>query len=70
MMNLFETAAATVRWLTGFGRPRSGRRWNLSFTADGTTYPEAQANAMGRCNSDQRTNGRCQLRTAVCADGQ
>ena len=34
------------------------------------TYPEPQANAMSRCNYDQRTNGRCQLRTAVCADGQ
>ena len=48
----------------------TGRRWNLSFTAGGSTYPEAQAAAMSRCNSDQRTSGRCQLRTAVCADGR
>jgi hypothetical protein len=46
------------------------RRWNLSFTAGGLTYPDAQAAAMGRCNSDERTQGRCQLRTAACADGR
>jgi hypothetical protein len=34
------------------------------------TYPEAQVNAIGRGNSNQRTDGRCQLRTAVCADGR
>jgi hypothetical protein len=46
------------------------RRWNLSFTAGGTTYPEAQNAAMGRCNSDERSQGRCQPRTAACADGR
>jgi hypothetical protein len=46
------------------------RRWNLSFTAGGTTYPEAQSAAMGRCNSDERSQGRCQPRTAACADGR
>jgi hypothetical protein len=47
-----------------------GRRWKLSFTSGGITYPDAQKAAMDRCNSDQRTRGRCQLRTAVCADGR
>jgi hypothetical protein len=46
------------------------RRWNLSFTAGGNTYPEAQNAAMGRCNSDERSQGRCQPRTAACADGR
>ena len=46
------------------------RRWNLSFTAGGSTYPEAQNAAMGRCNSDERSQGRCQPRTAACADGR
>jgi len=46
------------------------RRWNLSFTAGGNTYPEAQSAAMGRCNSDERSQGRCQPRTAACADGR
>lgn len=47
-----------------------GRRWSLSFTAGGTTYPEAQNAAMNRCNSDERSQGRCQPRTAACADGR
>jgi hypothetical protein len=46
------------------------RRWNLSFTAGGMTYPEAQNAAMGRCNSDERSQGRCQPRTTACADGR
>ncbi|MGO8908113.1 MAG: DUF4189 domain-containing protein [Bradyrhizobium sp.] len=46
------------------------RRWNLSFTAGGTTYPEAQNAAMARCNADERSQGRCQPRTAACADGR
>lgn len=46
------------------------RRWNLSFTAGGMTYPDAQNAAMGRCNSDERSQGRCQPRTAACADGR
>ncbi len=46
------------------------RRWNLSFTAGGVTYPEAQNAAMGRCNADERSQGRCQPRTAACADGR
>jgi Domain of unknown function (DUF4189) len=46
------------------------RRWSLSFTAGGTTYPEAQNAALVRCNSDERSQGRCQFRTAVCADGR
>lgn len=46
------------------------RRWNLSFTAGGMTYPDAQNGAMNRCNSDERTQGQCQPRTAACADGR
>jgi len=31
------------------------RRWNLSFTAGGETYPDAVNAALGRCNSDERS---------------
>jgi hypothetical protein len=48
----------------------SGRGWKLSFTAKGSTFPEAQTNALNYCNSDKRTGGRCTFRTAVCADGR
>jgi Domain of unknown function (DUF4189) len=46
------------------------RRWLLSFTAGGMTYPEAQRAALDRCNSDERSQGRCQTRTTACADGR
>jgi hypothetical protein len=46
------------------------RRWSLSFTAGGGTYPEAQNAAMARCNADERSQGRCQPRAAACADGR
>jgi Domain of unknown function (DUF4189) len=46
------------------------RRWNLSFTAGGMTYPDAQNAAIARCNADERSQGRCQPRTAACADGR
>lgn len=46
------------------------RRWALSFTAGGTTYPEAQGAAIASCNSDERSQGRCQPRIAACADGR
>ena len=46
------------------------RRWLLSFTAGGETYPEAQNAALGQCNSDERSQGRCTSRIAACADGR
>jgi hypothetical protein len=46
------------------------RRWLLSFTAGGMTYPDAQRAALDRCNSDERAQGRCQTRTTACADGR
>jgi hypothetical protein len=46
------------------------RRWLLSFTAGGETYPEAQTAALSRCNSDERSQGRCTSRIAACADGR
>jgi hypothetical protein len=46
------------------------RRWLLSFTAGGTTYPEATSAAMNSCNSDERSQGRCTYRVAACADGR
>jgi len=45
-------------------------RWSLSFTAGGNTYPEATSAAMNSCNSDERSQGRCQYRVAACADGR
>jgi Domain of unknown function (DUF4189) len=56
--------------LATFIGPYRRRRWNLSFTAGGMTYPEAQNAAMARCNADERSQGRCQPRTAACADGR
>jgi hypothetical protein len=56
--------------LATFIGPYRRRRWSLSFTAGGTTYPEAQNAAMARCNADERSQGRCQPRTAACADGR
>jgi Domain of unknown function (DUF4189) len=47
-----------------------GRRWKLSYTAGGDTYPEAQRNAMARCNADDRTRNNCQIRNVTCADGR
>jgi len=46
------------------------RRWQLSFTAGGMTYPDAQNAALGRCNEDERSRGHCQSRVAACADGR
>ncbi len=46
------------------------RRWQLSFTAGGTTYPDAQNAALGRCNDDERSRGRCHSRVTACADGR
>jgi len=46
------------------------RRWALSFTAGGETYPDAVNAALSRCNSDERSQGRCTSRIAACADGR
>jgi hypothetical protein len=46
------------------------RRWQLSYTAGGDTYPEAQSAALARCNADERTRGNCQSRNVTCADGR
>jgi hypothetical protein len=61
-----QACAALATFIGSYRR----RRWNLSFTAGGTTYPEAQSAAIGRCNTDERSQGRCQPRTAACADGR
>jgi hypothetical protein len=46
------------------------RRWSLAFTGGARTYPEAQQAALARCNNDERTRNRCQIRTVVCGDGR
>jgi hypothetical protein len=56
--------------LATFNGSYRGRRWNLSYTDGGITYPDAQRAALSRCNSDERTRGNCQIRTTVCADGR
>ena len=61
-----QDCAALATFIGSYRR----KRWNLSFTAGGTTYPSAQGAAMDRCNSDERTQGHCQPRTAACADGR
>lgn len=47
-----------------------GRRYQSSYTAGGMTYPEAQSNALERCNADGRNRGRCKSRSTFCADGR
>jgi hypothetical protein len=61
-----QECVSLATFIGSYGR----RRWDLSFTAGGNTYPEAQNAALARCNSDERTRGRCQTRTTVCADGR
>jgi hypothetical protein len=61
-----QECAALATFIGSYRR----RRWNLSFTAGGNTYPEAQNAAMVRCNADERSQGRCRPRTAACADGR
>jgi hypothetical protein len=61
-----QQCAALATFIGAYRR----KRWNLSFTAGGMTYPEAQSAAMERCNSDERTQGHCQPRAAACADGR
>jgi hypothetical protein len=61
-----QQCAALATFIGGYKR----RRWNLSFTAGGLTYPSAQSAAMERCNTDERTQGRCQPRATACADGR
>jgi len=61
-----QECAALATFIGSYRR----KRWNLSFTAGGTTYPSAQTAAIDRCNSDERTQGHCQPRTAACADGR
>jgi hypothetical protein len=41
--------------LATFIGPYRRRRWVLSFTAGGGTYPEAQNAALARCNTDERS---------------
>jgi hypothetical protein len=61
-----QQCVALATFIGNYGR----RRWSLSFTAGGMTYPAAQNAAMDRCNADERTSGKCQPRTAACADGR
>jgi uncharacterized protein DUF4189 len=61
-----QQCAALATFIGNYRR----RRWNLSFTAGGMTYPDAQNAARERCNSDERSQGQCQPRTAACADGR
>jgi uncharacterized protein DUF4189 len=64
-----QVVVAFGRQCVGLSTYRGGR-WVLSFTAGGMTFPEAQAASLDRCNSDSRSRGRCQFRTAACADGR
>jgi Domain of unknown function (DUF4189) len=61
-----EYCAALATYIGSHSR----RRYKLSFSAGGTSVPQAQKAAMDRCNDDRRTRGKCQLRTTVCGDGR
>jgi hypothetical protein len=56
--------------LATFIGSHSGRRWKLSFTGGADSSAAAQQKALDRCNADQPSRGRCQLRTVACADGR
>ena len=47
-----------------------GTARKVTYAGAGLTPAEAQRIAMERCNSDQRADGKCQLRTVVCGDGR
>jgi hypothetical protein len=47
-----------------------GTARKVTYAGAGLTPAEAQHIAMERCNSDQRADKRCQLRTVVCGDGR
>lgn len=64
-----EISAVSGRECIALAASQAGR-WKLSFTAKGSTFPEAQTNALNYCNADPRSRNRCQFRTAVCADGR
>jgi hypothetical protein len=64
-----EISAVSGRECLALAASQAGR-WKLSFTARGSTFPEAQTNAVNYCNADPRSRNRCQFRTAVCADGR
>jgi hypothetical protein len=61
-----QQCAALATFVGAYAR----RRWQLSYTAGGDTYPEAQRAALARCNADERTRGNCQSRNVTCADGR
>ena len=64
-----EVSTASGRECVALASSSAGR-WKLAFTSGGATFPEAQSNALNRCNADPRSRGRCQFQTAVCADGR
>ena len=45
-------------------------RYRGTYTAGANTSPEAQRNAIERCNGEPKARGRCSLRTVVCGDGR
>jgi hypothetical protein len=61
-----EYCAALATYIGAHSR----HRYKLSFSGGGLSVPQAQKEAMDRCNADRRTRGNCQLRTTVCGDGR
>lgn len=47
-----------------------GKAHKITYAGAGLTPTIAQRTALGRCNGDSRTKGRCRLRTTLCGDGR
>jgi hypothetical protein len=58
-----ELCAAIATYFAGTTR-------KVTYAGAGLTPAEAQHVALERCNGDQRSDRKCQVRTVLCADGR
>jgi hypothetical protein len=58
-----ELCAAIATYFAGTAR-------KVTYAGAGLTSAEAEHLALERCNSDQRSDRKCQVRTVLCADGR
>ncbi len=47
-----------------------GEKRKVTYAGGGLTPADAQRLALERCNGDERSGRKCQLRTVVCGDGR
>jgi len=46
------------------------KKRKITYAGGGLSPSDAERLALGRCNSDRRARGTCELRTTVCGDGR